>query len=79
MLFVLSEYSTKDLSQFISMTGKFECKKFLLDGNSRVIHLLSTDDKDDDYYEPENDEELNDDEPITQSEIDEITGVPEKN
>ena len=47
----------------------------------QTTNTETDDDEEDDeyYYEPENDEELNDDEPITQSEIDEITGVPAEN
>ena len=50
-------------------------------GVEQTINTEIDDDEEDDeyYYEPENDEELNDDEPITQSEIDEITGVPAEN
>ena len=50
-------------------------------GVEQTKNTETDDDEEDDeyYYEPENDEELNDDEPITQSEIDEIKGVPEEN
>ena len=50
-------------------------------GVEQTINTETDDNEEDDdyYYEPENDEELNDDEPITQSEIDEVTGVPAEN
>ena len=58
--------------------------KFVSDsiaGVKQTINTETDDDEDDDYeYETEEDEELDEDEePITQSEIDEITGVPAEN
>ena len=48
MLVCLLEYNSKDLHQFIDLTGDFQYKVLLMDRSSKVIHLLSTDDEGDD-------------------------------